>query len=936
MFEWLNDMKISHKLLLMLGIPLVGLMFFSAVEISDKWQQLGEAQEVQKIMALSKRLDAVAHNFAVERGLSAGFLGSSGKQFSAELRERRAKADAAIEDLQAWYKTGTVKFSDDSIQSDLNRLLNIFKKRSVIRSAVDRLDRGGDVFNYYSGSNSQALKLVQKLGARINQAVIAQQVRAYADLLWMKERAGQERGALSGVFSSGRIDAAKANAIVGYIGDQDAFLRDFKMTTTESLDNFYVSKLSSKAVDEVMQMRSVFLNNSTRIGLLNELQQFAGYGGLIHQFKNYVLRGRNKYKERFNKLYVEAEKTIQKLRRLPGLNNSEKRHLDAIETVFQAYKQGLSRAAKLHRSGASVNEIDAAIKVDDGPALRAISVLSTISGVDAADWFKQSTARIKLLKDVVDKAEVDLMDETNQIVTEARMVLTAYSVLTLVVVIIAAFLAFFLGRRLSGGIAEIVAALLKVEENSDFGARASVTGRDELGAMAGALNRHMQSLQQAIGGVGKVMTAAASGDFRERVEVDLKGDLDRLKAGVNTSMNAVQMALGEANEVMSAVAQGDFAQRVEGQFQGEFASFRDNVNAAMDSLEHMTDALSGVMRAIVAGDFKHRMAEGVEGDIRKDVDSAMEMMEAVIGEISEVMTAMADGELNQQVAGNYPGQLALLKESINSSLVNQQRVVTEVRQAVQQISTGASEIAKGNMDLSQRTEEQASSLEETASSMEEMTSTVKQNADNARQANQLAVAGREQAEQGGGVVSKAVSAMLEINNSSKKIADIISVIDEIAFQTNLLALNAAVEAARAGEQGRGFAVVAGEVRNLAQRSAGAAKEIKDLIEDSVSKVNEGSQLVDQSGKALDEIVTAVKKVSDIIAEIAAASQEQSSGIEQVNSAIAQMDEVTQQNAALVEEAAAASQSLDEQGQRLTSLIGFFKTGDEQQESKSVA
>jgi methyl-accepting chemotaxis protein len=211
--------------------------------------------------------------------------------------------------------------------------------------------------------------------------------------------------------------------------------------------------------------------------------------------------------------------------------------------------------------------------------------------------------------------------------------------------------------------------------------------------------------------------------------------------------------------------------------------------------------------------------------------------------------------------------------------------------------------------------------------MEQMTGTVRQNADNARQANQLAASARDQAEKGGTVVGSAVEAMGAINNASKEIADIIGVIDEIAFQTNLLALNAAVEAARAGEQGRGFAVVAAEVRNLAQRSAGAAKEIKNLIKDSVDKVEEGTRLVDESGSTLEEIVTSVKKVSDIIAEIAAASEEQSSGIDQVNKAVVQLDEVTQQNAALVEQAAAASESMDEQAQGLNTLMGSFQTGD---------
>ena len=269
------------------------------------------------------------------------------------------------------------------------------------------------------------------------------------------------------------------------------------------------------------------------------------------------------------------------------------------------------------------------------------------------------------------------------------------------------------------------------------------------------------------------------------------------------------------------------------------------------------------------------------------------------------------------------GQLLQALKDMNNSLVT---IVGQVRTGTDTIATASSQIAAGNLDLSSRTEEQASSLEVTASSMEELTSTVKQNAENARQANQLVVSTADVAVKGGQVVGQVVDTMTSIKDSSRKIADIIGVIDGIAFQTNILALNAAVEAARAGEQGRGFAVVAAEVRNLAQRSAGAAKEIKSLIEDSVDKVDVGGKLVDEAGKTMDEIVNSVKRVTDIMSEIAAASQEQSAGIEQVNQAIAQMDEVTQQNAALVEEAAAASESLQDQAGNLAQVVSIFNLG----------
>jgi methyl-accepting chemotaxis protein len=285
---------------------------------------------------------------------------------------------------------------------------------------------------------------------------------------------------------------------------------------------------------------------------------------------------------------------------------------------------------------------------------------------------------------------------------------------------------------------------------------------------------------------------------------------------------------------------------------------------------------------------------------------------------------VADGDLTGTIvvtSKDETGQLLQALQDMNNGLV---RIVTQVRMGTDTIATASSQIATGNLDLSSRTEEQASSLEETASSMEELTSTVKQNADNARQSNQLAMTASEVAVRGGAVVSQVVETMGSINDSANKIVDIIGVIDGIAFQTNILALNAAVEAARAGEQGRGFAVVASEVRNLAQRSASAAKEIKTLIDDSVEKVGTGSRLVNEAGATMGEVVESVRRVTDIMSEITAASQEQTDGIEQINQAVMQMDQVTQKNAALVEEAAAAAESLQDQASNLLQVVSVFK------------
>jgi len=343
--------------------------------------------------------------------------------------------------------------------------------------------------------------------------------------------------------------------------------------------------------------------------------------------------------------------------------------------------------------------------------------------------------------------------------------------------------------------------------------------------------------------------------------------------------------------------------------------------------------IQGIVDASLAGKLDDRIQldgkEGFHQRLSEGMNQLVATTESVIKEVIASMEAMAAGDITKTITSDYQGQYGELKRYVNELSSQLIDIVGNIKQTAGSVNVASSEISQGNTDLSQRTEEQAASLEQTAASMEQITSTILQNTDNARLANQLSGSARKTAEQGGEVVSTAVSAMADINEASKHIADIISVIDEIAFQTNLLALNASVEAARAGEQGRGFAVVAGEVRNLAGRSASAAKEIKDLIEDSVGKVSEGAELVNQSGNALHEIVHSVKKVSDIVAEITSASEEQSIGIAEINKAVTQMDEMTQQNAALVEEVAAASEAMGQQAEDLDQKIRFFKLGEQQ-------
>ncbi|MDP2177974.1 methyl-accepting chemotaxis protein [Methylicorpusculum sp.] len=352
----------------------------------------------------------------------------------------------------------------------------------------------------------------------------------------------------------------------------------------------------------------------------------------------------------------------------------------------------------------------------------------------------------------------------------------------------------------------------------------------------------------------------------------------------------------------------------------EWIDRSEEVSIQKEIAEIVEQVKSGVLNGRIAMEHK----EGFFATLSLGINELTDVIETAFGDVARVMKAMSAGDLTQSITTDYQGVYAQCKNDINETVDKLSEIVSHIRSSADFISNTSHEIASGNNNLSQRVETQASSLEETASSMEQLTGTVKNNADNAQQANQVANMARQLAEKGGTVVNSAVTAMAEINESSNKIAEIIGVIDEIAFQTNLLALNASVEAARAGEHGRGFSVVATEVRNLAQRSAVAAKESKELIQNSVQKVRSGTEFVNETGAALQEIVISVKKVGDIISEIASASTEQAQGIQQVNQAVSQMDEITQQNAALAEEASAASVSMSDQATTMADLLTFFK------------
>lgn len=445
-----------------------------------------------------------------------------------------------------------------------------------------------------------------------------------------------------------------------------------------------------------------------------------------------------------------------------------------------------------------------------------------------------------------------------------------------------------------------------------------------------SISKMREMLRNVIKSASIVMSDMEKGDLSSRMLVPVQGDFIQLKETINKSLDNVEETLSDIVRVANALAQGNLKQNITKSYDGIFGQTTDSINRTVDELRKLIEEVESIVYSGAdCGDFSVKMTMhgkvGYGKRLAELINQLFGTTEKSLNDVLRISQALASGDLTQHIEDDYVGAFASVKVGMNTTVESLKNLIDEIKATSEVIASASWEISEGSNDLSHRTEEQAASLEQTATSMEELTATVQANTDNAKRANELAVDASKTALKGVAVVNDVVSTMMSINESSNRIVDIVSVIDDIAFQTNILALNAAVEAARAGEQGKGFAVVAVEVRNLAQRAANAAGEVKHLIGESVERITGGSKQVAQAGKTMEDIVEAIQEVAMIVAGIASASIEQNAGIDQVHEAVVQMDSVTQQNAVLVEAAAASTESLNQQTHKLATEMAHFKT-----------
>ncbi len=592
--------------------------------------------------------------------------------------------------------------------------------------------------------------------------------------------------------------------------------------------------------------------------------------------------------------------------------------LDTLPTSEEGRKIRKEMDAQRLVSGKINDEVMALAAKDENAAAQAL--LNEAGRQANAAWQDKIRQLVSRQEEQSQQAYADAV----QSLTRAKWLLFIGGV---AVVTISALLAWLITRSLTHPLARATKAAEAIAKGQ-LDNQVQSDAQDETGRLLRAMSGMQTQLQSLLHAQTDMAKRHDQGQTSFRIDADaFPGEYGRMAQDTNALVASHLEVQTTLARIMGRYAIGDLSVSMDA-LPGEKAVLTQTMNEVKANLSAMNAEIKQLAQSAANGDFSARGDAGrFQYDFHIMVDSLNQLMSTADGNLqslSSLLRSIAAGDLTARMSGDFRGVFAQMRDDANATATQLAEIVGRIQHSAVSINADASEIAAGNQDLSQRTEQQAANLEETAASMEELTSTVRQNAEHARQANQLAIGAASVASQGGDVVSKVVGTMSGIEASSKKIADIISVIDGISFQTNILALNAAVEAARAGEQGRGFAVVASEVRTLAQRSTAAAKEIKSLIDDSVQRVAEGSTLVHTAGTTMAEIVASVQRVTDIMGEISAASQEQSAGIEQVNLTVTQMDETTQQNAALVEEATAAARSMEEQAGELTQAVSIFK------------
>lgn len=640
-----------------------------------------------------------------------------------------------------------------------------------------------------------------------------------------------------------------------------------------------------------------------------------------------------------NDNHVNALKTAKAIRTLMlgrlyasrFIANSGQGDMDRALQEFDNLKSAMKEVQGTVRAVSSKQKFDQAealVNQNHQAILEIYSIIQELNTV--VSKMDQVGPKMAKLADEIKSSIKQDQDTIGPMVQELNeSIIVAMIAIAIIILSITLTIGTLIPRSISRVLNEIEQKLTTISLSGDFSIRADESRKDEIGAMAKAVNSMLSNMQTAISQANQVVNAIAKGQFQERVTLEVSGDLLTLKNGINHSAESISQTMNELSRMMQAMSNGQFNIEMNVQVEGEFKAMMDNASSTMFDLNATINGIIVVMEKMQNGYFEDRCMVEAKGDLerlKQGINHSMTALDSAMKDIISIVVAQSEGDLTKTITNEYHGELNVLKQSINNTSAKLIQVVSQALHATSIVNSASDEVSRGALDLSERVQEQAAALEETSATMDEMNSQVQSNTQNAIQASEEAEKVLRKAENGTHIMQETINAMNAIQESSNSISAIVALIDGIAFQTNLLALNAAVEAARAGEHGRGFAVVASEVRSLAQKSAEAAKDITQLINQTVERVNHGSTLATASGEMLHEINDSIQVITQMITHIAQASAEQAEGVSQVHQAVSQIDEVTQQNAALVEETSAAAESMSEQAAILNQDMAFFKTG----------
>ena len=957
MMSRLQNLKISYKIAVIIFFPLVALIYFAISGMIEKSQTNDQIALLGELSELAVHSSALVHELQKERGATGGFIGSKGIKFKEILPDQRVNTDKKVTAYRIFLRTFDLSRFSPELRENLERVESQLGKLNTHREQVSSLSISAKKgITYFTKLNAIMLNGIYQLINLSSDHEISVQLTAYVSFLQGKERAGIERAMLTSGFGRGYLTSAGLTQLIAIISQQESYTDNFlKLATAENLV-FYQQTMQGNFMMETAKMRKVATRKEAMDPLILKVESLLGYGGLIHQFKNYLLRQDRRYLKNFSKQFLEFEKTVEQFKKLSTLSAQDRKDIQTIESSMENYNNAIKNISLLISRKQSIQQIDQSVKISDKKAIEALHRLKNGGnfGIDSEYWFKMITDKINHLKEVEDQLSQVLTNKASHLKKAAQRALFTYLLISLFSILITILLVYLvlrdLVRSLSelvniandlasgktdmviqtnrrdeigvlframkemvekiGGISKDINSLIKAALAGDLKVRADSSQHSgDFATIVDGINQILEALVSPINVAAKYMQEISRGEIPEQIDESFEGDFDILFQALETMSQSIRAISVEINDLTDAAQSGELKARADiSRHAGDYGSIVEGINQMLDALINPLNTAANYIESISIGEIPPKITESYQGDFNK-LKTNLNVLIDSMNEVTALAREIAEGELRLEIKKR--SEKDELMEVLQTMVLSLNRFVGQVNNAAHTVASGSGQLSAAAQKLAEGTSEQAASMEEASSSMEEMTANIQQNADNANRTEKIAQQASSDAENSGESVNMAVNAM-------KEIADKISIIEEISRQTNLLALNAAIEAARAGEYGRGFAVVAAEVRKLAERSQNAASEINELSKSS-------SSIAENAGQLLLRLVPDIKKTSSLVLEISVASQEQSNGAAEINFAIQQLDNVIQQNAGAAEQITATSQNLSNEATQLLEMISFFKT-----------